>query len=103
MFVRRKTRTVGEPSQSVPNFWSLPKRSLGGTYVSVRPFHLYRSLDEQDYRYNRRDLSDAERVDGVLDGIGGRRVTWKELTGRKQPEPGKPAPRPISRYPIGPF
>ena len=36
------------------NFWWLLKRSLGGTYVSVEPFHLFRYLDEQAFRYNHR-------------------------------------------------
>lgn len=27
------------------NFWSLLKRTIGGTYVSVDPFHLFRYLD----------------------------------------------------------
>ena len=90
-------------TNGLENFWSLLKRSLGGTYVSVRPFHLYRYLDEQAYRYNRRDLSDAERVNGVLGKIEGRRVTWKELTGKKAPEPEKPAPKKVRGFPMGPF
>src|ERR1035441_433171 len=32
------------------NFWSLLKRGLNGTYVSVEPFHLFRYLDEQTFR-----------------------------------------------------
>lgn len=70
------------------NFWSLLKRGLSGTYVSVEPFHLFRYLDEQVYRFNQRKLPDAERVEGVLKGITGRRLTYDELTGKTQlPEP----------------
>ncbi|HEY7403569.1 MAG TPA: transposase [Candidatus Angelobacter sp.] len=36
------------------NFWSLVKRGLKGTYISVEPFHLFRYLDEQVFRYNNR-------------------------------------------------
>ena len=36
------------------NFWSLLKRGLKGTYVAVEPFHLFRYLDEQVFRYNNR-------------------------------------------------
>ena len=54
------------------NFWSLLKRAIKGTYVSVEPFHLYRYLDEQTFRYNERQCTDAERFQQVA--IGGR---WK--------------------------
>jgi hypothetical protein len=41
------------------NFWSLLNRSIKGTYVSVEPFHLFRYLDEQSFRYNERELTDT--------------------------------------------
>jgi transposase-like protein len=92
-------------TNGLENFWSLLKRSLGGTYVSVRPFHLFRYLDEQAYRYDERDATDAQRVAEVLGTVGGRRVTYKELTGKaKKADPKPPkTPRPISRYRMGPF
>ena len=34
-------------TNSLENFWSLLKRGISGTYVSVEPFHLFRYLDEQ--------------------------------------------------------
>jgi len=68
----------------IENFWSCLKRTIGGTYVSVEPFHLFRYLDEQMYRYNNRgkELTDADRFVGVLHNVGGRRLTYKELTGK---------------------
>lgn len=63
------------------NFWSLLKRGIHGTYVSVEPFHLFRYLDEQAYRYNHRKLTDAERFDLAVRGIVGRRLTFSQLTG----------------------
>jgi ISXO2-like transposase domain len=66
------------------NFWSLLKRGLNGTYISVEPFHLFRYLDEQMFRYNFRDLTDGERFVTVLKQIVGRRVTYKELTGKTE-------------------
>jgi transposase-like protein len=48
------------------NFWSLLKRAIKGTYVSVEPFHLFRYLDEQSFRYNERHATDAERFGKVL-------------------------------------
>jgi ISXO2-like transposase domain len=37
-------------TNSLENFWSLLKRGISGTYVSVEPFHLFRYLDEQTFR-----------------------------------------------------
>jgi len=48
-------------TNGLENFWSLLKRGIGGTYVSVEPFHLFRYIDEQAYRFNNRTLDDAER------------------------------------------
>jgi transposase-like protein len=63
------------------NFWSLLKRGLHGTYVSVEPFHLFRYLDEQAFRFNNRKDIDAERFSLVICGIVGRRLTYKDLLG----------------------
>ena len=67
------------------NFWSLLKRGINGTYVSVEPFHLFRYLDEQAFRYNERELTDAERFAIVVGRAAGRRLTWDKLTGRELP------------------
>src|SRR6266481_4503613 len=49
------------------NFWSLLKRTIKGTYVSVEPFHLFRYLDEQSFRYNERERTDAGRfLKGII-------------------------------------
>jgi transposase-like protein len=65
------------------NFWSLLKRSLGGTYVSVEPFHLFRYLDEQTFRYNtRKGMSDGQRFSIAVKLIVGKRLTFDELTGK---------------------
>ena len=55
---------------------------MGGTYVSVEPFHLHRYLDEETYRFNTRKQTDAERFLGVPKTVTGRRVMFNELTGR---------------------
>lgn len=64
------------------NFWSLLKRGINGTYVSIEPFHLFRYLDEQMYRFNNRKMSDAERFNIAVKGIVGKRLTFDELTGK---------------------
>jgi hypothetical protein len=73
----------------VRNFWSLLKRGLHGTYVSVEPFHLFRYVDEQAFRYNHRKhengdvKTDAERFEIAISQIVGKRLTYTELTGHE--------------------
>jgi transposase-like protein len=70
-------------TNGLENFWSLLKRGLHGTYVSVEPFHLFRYLDEQAFRYNNReDMTDGSRFVKVLSQIVGKRITYAELTGK---------------------
>jgi transposase-like protein len=72
----------------IENFWSLLKRSLAGTYVSVEPFHLDRYIDEQAFRFNHRGgkkenkISDRDRFMQALSQIAGKRLTYAELTGK---------------------
>jgi transposase-like protein len=69
-------------TQGIENFWSLLKRGLSGTYVSVEPFHLFRYIEEQAFRYNNRKLTDAQRFDIAAKGMVGKRLTLAELTGK---------------------
>jgi len=69
-------------TNGMENFWSLLKRGIDGTYVSVEPFHLFRYIDEQVYRFNNRKLTDAERFDMAVRGIVGKRLTFDRLTGK---------------------
>jgi len=72
-------------TNGLENFWSLLKRGISGTYVSVEPFHLFRYLDEQSFRYNnRRDLNDGQRFALAMTQIGGKRLTYSELTGKNE-------------------
>jgi len=72
------------------NFWSLLKRGLRGTYVAVEPFHLFRYVDEQVFRYNNRKhvdktpMTDSERFTIAMGQVAGRRLTYSELTGKDQ-------------------
>ncbi len=69
-------------TNGIENFWSIVKRGLLGTYISVEPFHLFRYLDERVFTYNLRDRSDYGRFEAVLNAVTGRRLTWAEVTGR---------------------
>jgi transposase-like protein len=74
-------------TNGLENYWSLLKRGINGTYVSVEPFHLFRYLDEQAFRYNNRataknPLNDADRFSAVLSQVAGKRLTYAEVTGK---------------------
>lgn len=69
-------------TNGIENFWSLLKRGLHGTYISVEPFHLFRYLDERVFAFNMRDLTDLGRFTTVLGSVAGRRVTYAALTGK---------------------
>ena len=79
-YVRGNVHTNG-----IENFWSLLKRTIKGTYVSVEPFHLSRYLDEQTFRFNERKGNDKDRFIKTLENVTGRRLTYKELIGESLP------------------
>jgi hypothetical protein len=86
-YVSGKVHTNG-----IENFWSLLKRGLHGTYISVEPFHLFRYLDEQTFRYNNRatrdnPLNDGDRFHLAMSQIVGKRLTYAELTGKNPVRP----------------
>jgi hypothetical protein len=75
-------------TNGLENFWSLLKRGLHGTYVSVEPFHLFGYLDEQTFRYNnRKDMNDGDRFISSLSQITGKRLTYQHLTGKDMEPP----------------
>ena len=79
-------------TNGLENFWSLFKRTLKGTYVSVEPFHLQRYADEQMFRFNNRatkdnPINDADRFHLALSQIVGKRLTYAELTGKTVERP----------------
>ena len=76
-YVDGKVHTNG-----MENFRGLLRRGINGTYVSVEPFHLFRYLDEQAYRFNNRMMNDGQRFSAAVSGILGKRVTFKQLTGK---------------------
>jgi len=76
-------------TNSLENYWALLKRTISGTYVSVEPFHLFRYLDEQAYRFNNRktedqDLNDFDRFKLAMTQVVGKRLTWDSLTGKEE-------------------
>ena len=73
-------------TNGLENFWSLLKRAIKGTYVSIEPFHLFRYLDEQAFRFNNRKGTDAMRFALALKGIINKRLTYTALTGSELPQ-----------------
>src|ERR1700683_1037710 len=73
-------------TNGLENFWSLLKRGISGTYVSVEPFHLHRYLDQQAFRYNnRKNMKPAARFSAILSQVAGKRLTFAEVTGKVHP------------------
>lgn len=69
-------------TNGLENFWSLLKRGIKGTYVAVEPFHLFRYVDEQAFRFNNRKTDDGVRFTRVLGNVEGKRLTYKSLIGQ---------------------
>jgi transposase-like protein len=91
-------------TNTMENFWSLLKRGLHGTYVSVEPFHLFRYVDEQAFRYNNReDMNDADRFVVAMKQITGKRLTYAELTGKTAETAPGSQPKPQSEPAWEPF
>ena len=81
-YVRGKVHTNG-----LENFWCLTDRMIGGTYVSIEPFHTFRYLDEMSFRFNHRGtrkapVTDSDRFQLVMSQVSGKRLTYAELTGK---------------------
>ncbi len=74
-YARGKVHTNG-----LENFWSLLKRAIRGTYVNIEPFHLFRYLDEQAFRFNTRKGNDSDRFQRLIGSVIGRRLTYAGLT-----------------------
>lgn len=80
-------------TNGIENFWSLLKRGLSGTYIAVEPFHLFRYVDEQAFRFNHRisadnkPMKDGERFEIALSHVAGKRLTYKQVTGKVEETP----------------
>ena len=73
----------GEVStNTIEGYFSIFKRGMKGVYQHCGEKHLQRYLTEFDFRYNARKITDAERRDLALQGIEGKRLTYRR-TGNK--------------------
>ncbi len=71
-------------TNGIENFWSLLKRGIKGTYVSLEPFQLFRYIDDLDFLFNEREGNEGDRFEKVMSQIVNKRLTFKELTGHAE-------------------
>lgn len=74
-YAKGKVHTNG-----LENYWSLFKRCIKGTHISIEPFHLFRYLDAEAFRFNNRKVKDGDRFTKALGQVEGKRLTYKNLT-----------------------
>lgn len=79
-YVRDNVHTNG-----LENFWALFKRCIKGTHVSIEPCHLQSYLDSECFRFNNREFKDGERLMLAVQGVTGKRITYKQLIARQEP------------------
>lgn len=76
----------GQSTNKCENYFSIFKRGMKGVYQHCAEKHLQRYINEFDFRYNSRDLEDWERRDKALQGIAGKRLTYRRIGhGANQP------------------
>jgi hypothetical protein len=68
-------------TNTVESFFAIVKRGLNGIYHSVSKEHLHRYMAEFEFRYNRRDLEDGERVRAAIKASEGKRLLYREPQG----------------------
>lgn len=85
-FVNHKIQYVRDivHTNGLENFWSLFKRCIKGTHISIEPFHLQAYLDSEVFRFNHRKTDDKERFNASAPGMIGRRLTYKALIGASE-------------------
>ena len=74
-YVQRRDKSIH--TQTIEGFFSIFKRGMKGVYQHCSKQHLHRYLAEFDFRYNERKIEDNERMDRMLAGIVGRRLTYR--------------------------
>jgi transposase-like protein len=73
-------------TNGLENFWALFKRCIKGSHVSIEPFHLAAYVDSEAFRFNNREVKDGDRFALALDGLSGKRLTYKALIGQSDLE-----------------
>jgi len=71
-------------TNTVESFFAILKRGINGVYHSVSREHLQRYLDEFEFRYNARKLTDGERTQKAIRQADGKRLHYKEPVSNKR-------------------
>jgi hypothetical protein len=69
-------------TNTVENYYSVFKRGMKGTYQHCARRHLHRYCAEFDFRYSNRvalGVDDASRAARILDGVKGKRLTYRTV------------------------
>lgn len=71
----------GVSTNSVESVWAVLKRGVYGTYHHVSPKHICRYVDEFAFRLNQGNVArhTLDRLDSFVDGVAGKRLTYKGL------------------------
>ena len=68
-------------TNGIEGFFSLLKRGIYGTYHQVGKPYLQQYLNEFDFRYNNRKITDLERTEVALKATEGKRLTLRRPIG----------------------
>ena len=80
---RREFRRGNAHTNGIEGFWSMLKR-MNATYYPISGKHLQRYVNEATGRNNLRGLPVEEQMRMVASGMVGKRLRYRELTGRKR-------------------
>jgi len=78
------------PTNGLGTSWSLFKRGIKGTHISVEPCHLFRYQDSECFGFNNRNVQDGNRFLRARGGVEGKRRTYKALIGENDTGPRIP-------------
>ena len=70
-------------TNTLEGWFSMLKRGVNGTFHHVSKQHLDRYVGEFVYRYNNREITDAERAEKAVKNIEGKRLIYKETVNQK--------------------
>ena len=67
-------------TQGIESFWAMLKRAHKGTFHKISPKHLNRYVTEFAGRHNDRDADTIDQMTGIVAGMAGKRLRYRELT-----------------------